>query len=346
MKTHPTMWSLLLLCALCFGADPTATSVVEKPSTSLIAGVQASVALVPDAELIRVRTSRQLIASPSDVALIAKGVRKFITEDAARYRFSNNGILVTRFSYVQTRTDRTVKILMKEAESCPTAYDVATIELLPLAVPQGNRVEAPVKVYTARMDVRMEHFGLQGSMTENIGGFQTLPNGGGAFPANFPIELPNIGGLRIQTGVSVPAGSTLDGDYRLVPSPRDPRQAIRDLAAGALTVNKAAKGTRIVLTTIPLLPSGNAQRNWLNQAIREHCVRTSTPMIDLAVISATGPDGTIAVDTEGPRLHQAWDGRDGGDLLVQRAGTAWYWMQARLNGWGGAEAASISAMDN
>jgi hypothetical protein len=323
----------VLICAACQAAT-------AATAAAPVAGYQAVARDITSEALDRALARRVLLVSGNDSTPLANGLRKLAKADP---RFSipvgssfsppsKGGVIMVRRAETAVRADKAIKALA--ASAAPSGrqagnLDVAALDLSSESLPDGKRIAAPVRFFTAGMEINMTNADLVGSMTETISGFQTIGNsntGGVVVPANFPIELPNIGVQHLSTQSAVPAGSALDdGGWR--PSPRDPRKAISDVVGG---LEALAKGVQPVYTTLPLERAGNAQRNWYNQMLRDWCAKNGRPLLDVAEILSTGTDGTVARDAEGPRLADAWDGPEQRDEAQMRLARAWWWLQTQL----------------
>ena len=319
---------LALLCVLAC-ACPAATA----PAPPLVASVQATTPDISAATLEQVRARRVLLITGDDRTPLANGLRKLAKADpryAARLGSPwsgsrQGGTVMIRRAETGVRADKAVEALAGSATRLAGSVDLAVLDLSSEALPDGSRIAAPVRFFTASMEIDMTHASLNGSMVDNIRGTQLL---GGTVPvtANFPIELPNIGVDHIHTAVGVPAGSASDdGGWRM--SPRDPRQTLGDVVGG---LEALGKGVQPVYATLPLERSGNAQRNWYNLSLRAWCAKHGRPLLDVAEILSTGTDGTVAKDAEGPRLADAWDSPEQRDEGQMRVARAWWWLQSRL----------------
>ena len=321
---------LRLSALLCLIACATAAT-----APAPVAGVQATVLDIPEAALERVRARRVLLVTGDDRTPLANGLRRLAKADP-RYASrigspysgpKQGGVVMIRRAETPVRADKAVDALAGSAARQAGSVDLAVLDLSSEAMPDGTSIAAPVRFYTASMEINLTRASYNGSMVENIGGMQLL-GGTVPVPANYPIELPNLGVDHLHTAVGVPAGSAPDdGGWRL--SPRDPRQTLADVVAG---MGALGTGVQPVYATLPLERSGNAQRNWYNQALRAWCAKRDRPLLDVAEILSSGTDGTVAKDAEGPRLADVWaspEQRDEGQMRVARA---FVWLQSRLLG--------------
>ncbi len=333
MPTHaPTLVALVL--ALCASIPLSAGESAAKPAAQ-VAGVASLAMEIPEAALAAAKARRVLVVGGGRDTPLTSGLRLLGASDA---RFAmplvsawsgprTGPALLARQAESGVRADHAVEALRSSLARQTQAPDVAVLDLSSQALPAGRRVSQPIRIYTANMEVNLTVASLAGSMTENIVSPPIIQSGGTTVvlpPANYPIELPNLEVQHLSTQSAVPAGWAPEGNWRM--SPRDPRQALADVTGG---LNRLA-GAQAVYATLPLERSANAQRNWYNQALRTWCAASGRPLLDVAEILSTAPDGTVASDAEGPRLAEAWSDRAGSEEAARRVARAWWGLHARL----------------
>lgn len=303
--------TLLLLSAVLLAGEAVA------PPPAVVAGTALSAAEVGETAIAVVRARRLLIITGGPGTPLATGLRLLGTADprfalatVSPWSAPRTGpALIVRQAQTGVRADRAVETLIASDERLAGGYDAAVLDFAATALPDGRRIEAPVPAAAPGMSIQASNSSLTGMRGETIAG--------GAM-GGFPLELPNIATqhVRDEPGAKPEAPRM---------SPRDPRQALIDVSAGL-----GAIGVRAVWSTLPLERAGNAQRNWLNQELRARCAVAGRPLLDVAEILSTGPDGKVATDAEGPRLADAWSTPEGAEEACRRVARAWWNLQARL----------------
>jgi len=313
--------SLLLLLSAALLAAGDAPAAPAAPA--VVAGAALATADLSDAAIAAVRARRMLVIAGGPNTPLVTGLRllgaadpRCVLASVSSFSAPRTGpALIVRQAQTGVRADISVEALAAADERLRGGYDVAVLDLPCSALPDGRRIEAPLPVAAPGMSIEMSHSSLVGVRGESI----AAPTTGGA-AGGLPLELPIIAAQNVRGE----PGAKPEAAPRM--SPRDPRQAILDVAAGLGAINP-----RAVWSTLPLAPSGNAQRNWYNQQLRARCAAAGRPLLDVAEIHSTGPDGKVATDAEGPCLAEAWRTPEGGEEACRRVAKAWWNLQARMS---------------
>lgn len=95
---------------------------------------------------------------------------------------------------------------------------------------------------------------------------------------------------------------------------------------------------RFIWFTCPITSSDNAKRNAYNSLVRSYCRSKGKILFDIADIESYDAKGNLCKNASGPSLCKNYsedgehpDSEDGKKRLAR----AWWWMMARLAGWGG-----------
>lgn len=353
---------LLIVATLAAAAEQAPAS----KATNLLAGAQAAdrAAHIPEANLAKVRGMRTMLVVGSDHSPLARGLA-VLAKKEVRYqlRIANSpasvgwykdGAVGIHRAPSAVRADKAAETFARLVKRDGASLDLAAIELAPDAFPNGRQIQMPYRQFSAGMDINVSNKSLDGVFTENITTYAQQGNGNnGVINQNvtYPIELPNVGINHLSTHTSVRAGLGADDvgwqiEGNLPPSPRDPRQAIRDMHKSIDLAATERPSMKIMWTTMPLAVRGNGQRNWYNQHVRTYTAERNIPLLDIAEIMATGPDGKVATDAEGHTLAPGWvtaGSTAANEELHGRVAAAYWWAGAKLSGWDGVAVGSSAS---
>ncbi|MEK7414702.1 MAG: SGNH/GDSL hydrolase family protein [Planctomycetota bacterium] len=351
---------LFIVASLAAAAD----QAPKAQAMSIVAGAAISdqIAQVPDSVVERVRTTKTMLVVGSDNSPLAKGLSALAKHDA-RYQLRigkgpmsaswyKGGAVGIHRAPSAVRADKSAETFARIAKRDGSNIDVAAMELAPDAFPNGRTIQVPYRQFTAGMDINLSNTALDSVFTENIVSYATQGNGTATTinpGVNYPVELPNVGINHLSTHVKVPAGlGTPEPGWKVDdgPSPRDPRQALKDVHGAVDTVAAERPALKVIWTTMPLAVRGNAQRNWYNAQVRSYTAEHKIPLIDVAEIMATGRDGKIATDGEGPVMAAEWVAPGtsvANEDLQRRVAAAYWWTTARVTGWDGTVIPPVTA---
>lgn len=359
------MRHLAAMTVLIFLALPgTASECPSRGGASPSASAQAED--IPAVHLDRVRGLSVILGRPGDGSPLVRGLTRLATAQPERYAlrigrathpdwFASGGL-----SHHQvgsgSKPDKRLEAFSKRIEEFAGKVDVAAVQFSPNDLPSGTRVEVAYRSYAADMDVFVTNVGMNGSFTENILApriFNLGNTGVVSPPVPFPIELPNVSVDAVRTHVRVPAGVGLAGEaltttkWRAVPSTRDPRVAFVNYRDTVSALVARHPSTRMVMTTLPLKISDNAQRNYFNSYVRAQAAAFGLPLFDIAELLSHDPEGRPCADAQGPVMSSAYVVKGQSSTLNEqgedRLALAWWVLMARLDGWDGRSTTATAA---
>ena len=224
--------------------------------------------------------------------------------------------------------------------------DMAAIAFNREDISPGRRVEFVQVAHRVRMDIKAYSVSLADVFTENITAQRafTVGQGGAVFTGNYPLELPNVSVVGVQTSVVGPAGGgggrpsvISELTTRPVVSSRYPPLAFQLYRESMDRLESQYPDSTFVWTTVPLARGDNLQRNLFNHYVRRYTAgdddHPPRPLLDIAAILTHDEYGPNE-DAFGPVLSSSWQEAEAPDEINaagrQRLAQAWWLLASQL----------------